>query len=352
VSPAVAPDTKIDIHIGVDIGVVGGGAWGTALAMVARRADAGVLLWAREAEVVAAIKAGRGNPLFLPEIALDPAIAATGELAELARASLLLLVVPAQHLRAVATALAPHLPSATPVVVCAKGIETGSSKLMTELIAETLPGRPMAVLSGPTFAREVALGLPTAVTVASRDAALAARIATRLGGRSFRPYASDDPVGTEIGGAVKNVLAIACGIAVGRGLGDNARAALITRGLAEMIRLGIAKGGRSETLIGLSGLGDLTLTCSGEQSRNLSLGIALGRGRALADILAERRSIAEGVDSAAALVALAGRLGIEMPIAGAVDAVLNRGADIDATIAGLLQRPFRAESGDAIVSRE
>jgi glycerol-3-phosphate dehydrogenase (NAD(P)+) len=348
VSPALAPNSNTNI----DIGVVGGGAWGTALAMVARRADAGVLLWAREAEVVASINAGRGNVLFLPDIALDPAIAATGELADVARAELLLLVVPAQHLRATATLLAPLLSSETPVVVCAKGIESGSSALMSEVVAESLPGRPMAVLSGPTFAREVALGLPTAVTVASRDAALAARVATRLGGRSFRPYASDDPVGTEIGGAVKNVLAIACGIAIGRGLGDNARAALITRGLAEMIRFGVAKGGRSDTLVGLSGLGDLTLTCAGEQSRNLSLGIALGRGRALAEIVAERRSIAEGVYSAAALVALAERLGVEMPIAGAVDAVLNRGADIEATIAGLLQRPFRAESGDAMVSSD
>jgi glycerol-3-phosphate dehydrogenase (NAD(P)+) len=218
------------------------------------------------------------------------------------------------------------------------------------VVAETLPGRPVAVLSGPTFAREVALGLPTAITVASQDLALATRVAARLGGRTFRPYPSDDPLGTEIGGAVKNVLAIACGIALGRGLGDNARAALITRGLAEMIRFGVAKGGRRETLIGLSGLGDLTLTCTSEQSRNLSLGIALGRGRPLADIVAERRSIAEGVYSAAALVALARSLGIEMPIAEAVDAVLNHGADIDAAIAGLLQRPFRAESGDAIIS--
>jgi glycerol-3-phosphate dehydrogenase (NAD(P)+) len=334
----------------VEIGVVGGGAWGTALAMVARRADASVLLWAREPEVVAAIGAGSGNALFLPGIALDPAIAATDDLAAVAGATLLLLVAPAQHLRAVTSGLAAHLPMTTPLVVCAKGIELGTTKLATEVVAETLPGRPVAVLSGPTFAREVALGLPTAITVASQDLALATRVAARLGGRTFRPYPSDDPLGTEIGGAVKNVLAIACGIALGRGLGDNARAALITRGLAEMIRFGVAKGGRRETLIGLSGLGDLTLTCTSEQSRNLSLGIALGRGRPLADIVAERRSIAEGVYSAAALVALARSLGIEMPIAEAVDAVLNHGADIDAAIAGLLQRPFRAESGDAIIS--
>ncbi len=332
-----------------DIGIVGGGAWGTALAAVAHRAGAGVLLWAREPEVVAAINARHVNPVFLPDAPLDPAIAATDALAAVARAPLVLLVVPAQHLRAVADALAPVLPAATPLVVCAKGIEIGSCRLMTEVVAACLPDRPVAVLSGPTFAREVARGLPTAITIASHDARLAQLVAQRLGGPTFRPYLSDDPVGTEIGGAVKNVLAIACGIALGRGLGDNARAALITRGLAEMIRVGVAKGGLVDTLVGLSGLGDLTLTCTSEQSRNLSLGIALGRGRALAEIVAERRSIAEGVDSAGAVVALAQRLGIEMPIAAAVDAVLNRDADIDATIAGLLQRPFRAEFGNAIV---
>lgn len=340
---------RSDAAHGVEVGIVGGGAWGTALAMVARRAGARVLLWAREPEVVAAINQGQGNTLFLPGVALDPALRATGDLAAVGTAELLLLVVPAQHLRAVAQSLAPGLAGSTPVVLCAKGIETASTRLMTEVIGEILPAQPVAVLSGPTFAREVALGLPTAVTVASRDAALATRLAGRLGSRTFRPYASDDPIGTEIGGAVKNVLAIACGIAMGRGLGDNARAALITRGLAEMIRFGIAKGGRMDTLVGLSGLGDLTLTCTSEQSRNLSLGMALGRGRALAEIVAERRSIAEGVYSAAALVAAAARIGVEMPIAAAVDGVLNRGAAIDATITGLLQRPFRAEFGDAIV---
>lgn len=332
------------------IGVVGGGAWGTALALVAQRAGADVTLWVREAEVVAAINRQHVNPLFLPGVPLDPRIRATEALADVATAEVLLLVVPAQHMRAVAQQLSVLAPK-TPVVVCAKGVEIGTSKLMSEVIAETMPGRPMAVLSGPTFAREVALGLPTAITIASRSGVLASQVATQLGGPTFRPYASDDPVGTEIGGAVKNVLAIACGIAMGRGLGDNARAALITRGLAEMIRFGVAKGGLTSTLVGLSGLGDLTLTCTSEQSRNLSVGMALGRGRALAEIIAEKRSIAEGVYSAAAVVALAKTLGVEMPIAAAVDAVLNLGAEIDATIAGLLQRPFRAEFGDKIVSR-
>jgi glycerol-3-phosphate dehydrogenase (NAD(P)+) len=231
-----------------------------------------------------------------------------------------------------------------PVLLCAKGVEQGSLALMTEVAAEELPEAPQAVLSGPTFAAEVARGLPTAVTVAATDPDLAARFAAALGTPSFRPYASDDPVGAEIGGAVKNVLAIACGIVVGRRLGDNARAALITRGLAEIVRLAVAKGGRAETLMGLSGLGDLTLTCTAMQSRNHSLGVALGEGRALADVLAGRRSVAEGVASAASVTALAARLGVEVPIAAAVDSILHRDAAIDETIARLLARPFRRET--------
>jgi glycerol-3-phosphate dehydrogenase (NAD(P)+) len=214
---------------------------------------------------------------------------------------------------------------------------------MGEVVAETLPGRLQAVLSGPTFAIEVARGLPTAITLATHDAALGPRLVAALGTASFRPYLSDDPIGCEIGGSVKNVLAIACGIIAGRGLGDNARAALITRGLSEMVRLAVVKGGRAETLMGLSGLGDLTLTCTATQSRNCSLGMALGAGQSLAQILADRRSIAEGVDTAAAVAALAARLGIDMPIVAAVDAILHRGAGIDETIRQLLARPFRAE---------
>jgi glycerol-3-phosphate dehydrogenase (NAD(P)+) len=201
----------------------------------------------------------------------------------------------------------------------------------------------MAVLSGPTFAAEVARGLPTAVTLATREPELGADLVAALGSRGFRPYLSDDPVGAEVGGAVKNVVAIACGIVSGRRMGDNARAALITRGLAEIVRLGVAMGGRAETLMGLSGLGDLTLTCSAMQSRNYSLGVALGEGRALEEILAERNTVAEGVFSAAAVTALARRLAVDMPIAAAVDQVLNRGADLDETIQELLARPFRAE---------
>src|ERR1700730_2717385 len=220
--------------------------------------------------------------------------------------------------------------------ICTTGIEERSGALMSELVAASLPGAAIAVLSGPTFAGEVARGLPTAVTLATTHAALGQRLIAALGTRSFRPYLSDDTPGAEIGGAVKNVLAIACGIVTGRKLGDNARAALITRGLAEMVRLAVAKGGRAETLMGLSGLGDLTLTCTGLQSRNHSLGVALGEGKGLAEILGPRRSIAEGVASAAAVTKLAARLHVEMPIVAAVDAILNRGADIGATIEKLL----------------
>jgi glycerol-3-phosphate dehydrogenase (NAD(P)+) len=325
------------------VGIMGAGAWGTALAVVARRAGRKTMLWAREPEVVEAVSRRHENPLFLPGIKLDPAIRASADPAALAGADGILLAVPAQFLRAAAASLAAALGARRPpVLICTKGIEAGGA-LMTEVVAETMPGAATAVLSGPSFAAEAARGLPTAVTLASADAALAASFAHCLGTPMFRPYLSDDPVGAEACGAVKNVLAIACGIAMGRRLGDNARAALITRGLAEVLRLVLALGGRAETCMGLAGLGDLTLTCTGPQSRNLSLGIALGQGRRLADILAERRSIAEGVPSAAAVMERARRADADMPIVAAVDAVINRGADIDAEIRALLARPVREE---------
>jgi glycerol-3-phosphate dehydrogenase (NAD(P)+) len=326
------------------IGIIGGGAWGTALGLVALRAGRDPLLWAREAEVVAAINDRRENALFLPGIALDPHLGATGELPEAAARDLLLLALPAQHLRTGAGALVPHLKPGTPVLICAKGIEERTGALLSEVVAEVLPRSPVAVLSGPTFATEVAAGHPTAITLAAADAKLGQRLVQTLGSRAFRPYHTDDVAGAQIGGAIKNVIAIACGIVVGRKLGDNVRAALITRGLAEMARLAHAKGGRAETLMGLSGLGDLTLTCTSLQSRNHSLGVALGEGRRLADILAARRSVAEGVTSAAAAAGLAQRLGIEMPIVAAVDAILHRGAAIDEAIEALLSRPFRSET--------
>jgi len=328
----------------IRIGVIGAGAWGTALAMTARRAGGQAVLWAREHEVSDAVNQRHENPTFLPGVTLDKAIIATTDLTWIAGSDILLLVVPAQYLRASCKALAPMLRPKTPVVICSKGIEEGSGAMMTEVVEAELPTAEVAVLSGPTFAAEVARGQPTAVTLATRDAELGAKLIAALGTSHFRPYLSDDLPGAEIGGAVKNVLAIACGIVMGRKLGDNARAALITRGLAEMARLALAKGGRPETLMGLSGLGDLTLTCTSIQSRNHSLGVALGEGKKLADILAERHSVAEGVASASATAKLAERLGIDMPITTAVDAILHRGGDVDKVVAGLLARPFRSES--------
>ncbi|MBI3446336.1 MAG: NAD(P)-dependent glycerol-3-phosphate dehydrogenase [Magnetospirillum sp.] len=325
------------------IGVVGGGAWGTALALTARRAGREVLLWAREPSVVQAINTAHSNPDFLPGIDLDPALLATDDLAEVAASDAVLLVAPAQHLRAACRALAPYWRPGVPAVICAKGIELASCAMMQEAVASELPGAPIAVLSGPTFAIEVARGLPTAITLACDDAALGTKLVEALGTATFRPYLSNDLVGAQIGGAVKNVLAIACGIVEGRGLGDNARAALITRGLAELVRLAVAMGGRPETLMGLSGLGDLILTASSTQSRNYSLGFALGQGRPLAEILDSRQSVTEGVYSAGAVVELAGRIGVEMPISAAVDAVINRDVGLDEAIRSLLSRPFRNE---------
>jgi glycerol-3-phosphate dehydrogenase (NAD(P)+) len=280
----------------------------------------------------------------LPGTSLDPRLRATGDIAQAAKRDLLLLAAPAQHLRGIASALASHLNPGTPVIICAKGIEEHSGALLSEVVSQALPQASVALLSGPTFAVEVASGHPTAITLAASDAALGQRLVQALGSRAFRPYYTDDVVGAQIGGAIKNVIAIACGIVLGRKLGDNARAALITRGLAEMARLALAKGGRAETLMGLSGLGDLTLTCTSLQSRNCSLGAALGEGKRLDEILAARRSVAEGVTSAAAAAELARRLGVDMPIVSAVDAILHKGAAIDQAIEALLSRPFRSET--------
>jgi len=326
------------------LAIIGGGAWGTALAMVARRAGSDAIVWARDPMIAASIRERHENPVYLPGIPLDPAIRATSDLGEtVAGAEAALIVVPAQFLRDLLVMFGPRLPAALPLLLCAKGIETGSLKTMSELTAELCPRNPVAVLSGPSFAAEVARDLPTAVTVASGDPLVARLFAAALGSPRFRPYLSEDPLGAEIGGAVKNVLAIACGVVDGLRAGDNARAALITRGLAEMTRLGVAKGARAETFAGLSGLGDLVLTCGGAQSRNHRLGVALGDGKTLEEALAGSRSVVEGVASAASVAALARSLGVEMPIAAAVDAVLHHGMAIQPMIEGLLARPRRAE---------
>ena len=324
--------------------VIGAGAWGTALAQLVRANGAETLLWAREPELLAAINNEHRNPLYLPGIALDPGIRAIGETKVPSGTDAVLLVAPVQHLRSVAGQFADTLRPGVPVAICAKGIEQISGSMPSEILAEILPDAPLAVLSGPTFAREVADGKPTAVTLATADAALGQRLIGWLGRPTFRPYYSPDPIGAEIGGAVKNVLAIACGIVTGRGLGDNARAALMTRGMAEIMRLGRAKGAQSSTLMGLSGFGDLVLTCAGGQSRNMSLGLALGQGQALQEILGARHSVAEGVATAAAVTGRAARLGIDMPICAAVNSSLHQGAAIDQVIQMLLSRPFTNEA--------
>jgi len=327
------------------IGIIGGGAWGTAMATVARRAGLDVILQAREREAVDAVNEKHENVLFLPGAALDPAIRATTDIAEAAEgADAVILVPPAQFLRPVMEELKDGMAAGVPAIICSKGIEQKTGLLMSEIAEAVAPETPVAVLSGPTFAIEVARDLPAGVTLAARDESLGIQLSDALGTHRFRVYRSDDIIGAQIGGAVKNVLAIGCGIAEGHGLGDNARATLITRGLAEVVRLGLAKGGRPETLMGLCGIGDLVLTCNAMQSRNFSLGVALGKGEALADILGARKTVAEGVFSAAAVSQLAGDLDLDMPICLAVDGVINHFADIDATIEGLLSRPTDLET--------
>jgi glycerol-3-phosphate dehydrogenase (NAD(P)+) len=319
------------------VAVVGAGAWGTALAAVAVRAGRDVVLCARGAESAAQIAASRESAK-LPGIRLDPDVAVTSDIAVAARADIILIATPAQHLREAAAALSPHLATATPIIACAKGIERGSHQFMTEVIAEAAPQAIPAILSGPSFAADVARGLPTAVTLAAKDEDLAGALVRALGSSTFRPYHTTDVRGVEIGGAAKNVLAIAAGIVAGRNLGASAQAALTTRGFSELVRLGRACGVRGETMAGLSGLGDLILTCSSPQSRNLALGIALGRGEQPA-----RDRLAEGEFTAPVLVELAASQKVDMPVSNAVAAILAGAMTIDAAIESLLTRPFRAE---------
>ena len=322
------------------IGVIGAGAWGTALAQMLSTGGRDVILWAYEPEVAAAINADHRNPLYLPSATLAPTICATGDLADLADLDTVLVVTPAQVLGRVLAGLtrAPR-----DLVLCSKGIEAGTGRMMNDVAREAAPASAIAVLSGPTFAHEVAGGLPTAVTLACGGGpAQWERLAPAIARPTFRPYFSEDVIGAEIGGAVKNVLAIACGVVDGLGLGQNARAALIARGYAEMLRFGEALGARAETLSGLCGLGDLVLTCSSTSSRNFSLGKALGEGGSAAALMGDRRTVAEGAHTAPVLAELAGRRGVAMPIVAAVDAII-KGADARAVVAALLARPLKAE---------
>ena len=321
------------------IAVVGGGAWGTALALTCMRAGRSVLLWESDPANAAHLAVHRESR-FLPGVRLDDRIAVVADLAEAARAGAILLVVPAQAVRAVTKALSPLLAPGTPLIVCAKGIERGTQKFMTEVVGECASGATPAVLSGPSFAADVARGLPTAVTLAAADETLAAALAKAIGSAAFRPYRSTDVRGVELGGAAKNVLAIAAGVVTGRGLGASALAALTTRGFAELGRFGRAYGAKADTMTGLSGLGDLLLTCSSPQSRNFSFGIELGRGQKPEDI---HGGLAEGVFTAPVLLAMARERAVDMPIATAVAALLDGTLTVDAAIESLLTRPLKAE---------
>jgi glycerol-3-phosphate dehydrogenase (NAD(P)+) len=325
------------------VGIIGGGAWGTALAQALSRAGREVLLWVRETEVVASINERHVNDLFLPGVALDPAVRATASLADAATSDALLMVAPAQHVRTVAGELAPYLRPGQPMVLCSKGIEQGTSRLMSEVAAEVVPGATLAVLSGPSFATDVARGLPAALTIACADEALGRVLAERIGNRRMRLYWSGDMVGVELGGALKNVLAIAAGVVDGQSLGASAHAALVTRGFAEMRRFGAAMGARPETLMGLSGLGDLILTCGSPQSRNMSFGRALGQGKSVAEALQGRTAVTEGVYTAIAVSRIAAEKGIDMPIAAAVCDVVEGRASVADAIGHLMQRPLKAE---------
>ncbi|MCR9212696.1 MAG: NAD(P)-dependent glycerol-3-phosphate dehydrogenase [Proteobacteria bacterium] len=325
------------------LNVIGAGAWGTALAITARKSGNEVHLWTRNQEHADALNGEGTNSRYLANIQLPEGLIATSDISTAARAEILMIVVPAQHMREILYRLKPELDDQTALVICSKGIEQDRGRLMSEVVEEVLPSSPYAILSGPNFAHEVAIGLPAAATLACQDPDIGRKLVEAIGLPAFRPYYTDDVVGAQIGGAVKNVLAIACGLVSGGRLGENARAALITRGMAEILRLGEKMGARAETLMGLSGLGDLVLTCSSQTSRNFSLGAALGQGDILGEILQERHVVTEGVYTASAICAMAEKYNIEMPICCAVDEILNGGTAVSNAIEELLARPFRDE---------
>lgn len=329
------------------VGVIGSGAWGTALAVLANRAASKVKLWTRNNNALQAMRDTRYNSVYLPGIFIDPAIEITDDLAHACKCDVLILSIPSQSLRSTCIAISDLLAPNVPILIATKGIERGSLQLMSELVSSILTENPIAVLSGPNFADEAAKGLPTATTIACADPVLGERLLYVLGGKLFRPYLSDDVIGTQIGGAVKNVIAIACGIAMGCELGENARAALITRGLAEMSRLCQAKGGKAQTLMGLSGIGDLVLTCNSPKSRNMSLGLELGRGTSVTEVLNKPRyGVTEGVSTAESVSHLAQNLGVLIPICDAVNGILHGKLSVRETIHKMLDRPFSLEMAE------
>ncbi|HAK63379.1 MAG TPA: glycerol-3-phosphate acyltransferase [Alphaproteobacteria bacterium] len=326
------------------LAIIGGGGFGTALACVAARAGRRARLWVRDAQLMAEINRSHENSRYLPGIRLPEDLAATTDLAAAGDADAVLLATPAQFLRPTLQKLAPHLKPGVPLLICAKGIETGTHLLLHQVVGQLAPDQPVAALSGPSFAGDIARGLPTAVTLACEDVALGEELVQSIGAQNLRPYLSTDVTGVEIGGALKNVIAIACGITEGQGLGESARAALMTRGLSEMTRLAVALGGQAETMMGLAGLGDLALSCNSRQSRNFTLGFRLGQGESLASILGGARGVFEGASTVSAALRLAERDRIDMPITAAVDTILQSRAAIADVIAGLLTRPYTTEA--------
>lgn len=327
------------------IGVIGSGSWGTALAIVCNRAGSRVTLWSRNENVLRSVRENRINETYLPGQFIDPRIEITDSLPEACKADMLLLVVPSHQIRATCITLSDQLDISVPIVVATKGVERGSLSLMSEVVSAILPKNPVAVLTGPNFASEIARGMPAAATVACQNETVSSQIMHGIGGKFFRTYVTDDLVGAQIGGAVKNVIAIACGVAMGRGLGNNARAAIITRGMAEMSRLCVARGGRMETLMGLSGMGDLVLTCTSNLSRNMSLGVDLGApGAAVRDVLdIWQKRLAEGVNSVDSVTDMAKKQGVSMPICNAVRDILRENMTVEEAIHSLMERQFVAE---------
>ncbi len=326
------------------VGVIGGGAWGTALSILCNRAGSSVMLCTRNTNVIQSIEERRTNEAYLPSVFVDPNITVSDNLAEACKGDILIIAVPSHTLRSVCIAMSDLLPTNLPIVLASKGIERGSLMLMSEVVKSILPHNPVAILSGPNFAEEAARGLPTATSISCSDSSLWDMLMYAIGGRLFRPYLTTDMVGTQIGGAIKNVIAIACGIAIGKDFGENARAAIVTRGFAEIARLTLAKGGKYETLMGLSGLGDLILTCGSLKSRNMSFGVALGQGKTKEDILRLRgRTATEGVIAAESVVKLARKHGVQMPISDAVYRILYENANVDQVVGELLERPFASE---------
>tara|TARA_B100000676_G_C18083331_1_gene852999 strand:+ start:2200 stop:3192 length:993 start_codon:yes stop_codon:yes gene_type:complete len=327
-----------------NIAIIGGGAWGTALAHTSALAGYKVNIWAREQEVVKTVSIDRENKMFLPGIILDSRINISSNFSDVTtNADVVILVVPSQHFQNVCEQLSSSLTNDMPMIICTKGIEIKSGLLMSEILSKIFPLNTIAILSGPTFAFEVASGKPTALTLACNDENVSLELIETFNKTNLRPYLSNDIVGAEIGGAIKNVIAIASGITIGRGLGDNARASIITRGFAEMLRLAVSKGANRETLMGLSGIGDLLLTCTSSQSRNFSLGVELGKGNKLVDIVNKRKAVTEGVANATAVVEMSKKYNVKMPISEAVVKVLGDISSIDDIITDLLARPITSE---------